>query len=151
MKMSRIAWVMIPVVAMAWTALAGPQKQEKPNASAAVGCMRSINTAEVYYEKTYKLGYSPTLASLGDPEGGAAPSAKAADLLVHALASGKMAGYTFVYKSGTPDKEGRIHTYTVVARPVKWQEGLLSIFTDDTGKIRGTKENREPTAQDDLL
>ena len=113
--------------------------------------MRSINTAEVYYDKTYGKSFSPALAALGVPAEGNAPSAAAANLLVNELAGGRIAGYVFVYKSGAPDKDARITTYTVVARPVKWQKGFLSIFTDETGKIRGTRENREPTAQDELL
>ena len=121
------------------------------NEASAVGSMRSINTAEVYYDIIYHQGYSPTLAALRVSGKGSPPTAAAAALLDDTLTSGRKAGYVFVYKSGTPDKDGRINTYTLVARPVKWQEGLLSIFTDETGKIRGTRENREPTARDELL
>ncbi|HXZ19183.1 MAG TPA: hypothetical protein VEG63_04490 [Candidatus Acidoferrales bacterium] len=149
--MNRIAWVLIPAVALAWAASASAQKPEKPDPETAIGCMRSINTAEVTYDMTYHKGYSPTLAALRVSGKGERPTAAAAGLLNDALSSGRMAGYVFVYKSGAPDKDGRINTYTVVARPEKWQKGLLSIFTDQTGKIRGTRGNREPTAQDELL
>jgi len=149
--MKRIAWVLIPAVALAWAASAGGQKPEKPDPQTAIGCMRSINTAEVTYDMTYHKGYSATLAVLKASGKGEPPTAAAAGLLDDTLTSGRMAGYIFVYKSGVPDKDGRIDTYTVVARPEKWQKGLLSIFTDQTGKIRGTRENREPTRQDELL
>jgi hypothetical protein len=38
--------------------------------SSAVGSLRSINTAEVFYDKQYKKGFSPTLISLGVPPEG---------------------------------------------------------------------------------
>ncbi len=151
MNINRLASVLIPVVAVVWAASAGPQKAAKPDPDTAVGCMRSINTAEVYYDRTYGKGYSPSLAALGVRGKGEPPTAVAAALLDDALSGGRKAGYTFVYKSGPPDKDGHISTYTVVARPVKWQQGLLSIFTDESGKIRGTREDRAPTAQDDLI
>jgi hypothetical protein len=150
MRKTRILWVLIPVAVVAWVA-AAPQKSEQPDPDRAVGSMRSINTAEVYYDKTYGKGFSPTLAALGVSDKGTPPTAAAAALLDNTLTGSKKAGYVFVYKSGVPDKDGRINTYTVVARPAKWQKGLLSIFTDETGKIRGTTENREPTVHDKPL
>ncbi len=151
MRKSRTLWVLIPTAAVVLVAAGGAQKSEKPDPDTAVGSMRSINTAEVFYDKAYGKGFSPTLAALGIPDKGTPPTAAAAGLLDNSLTGGKKAGYVFVYKSGAPDKDGRINTYTVVARPAKWQKGLLSVFTDETGKIRGTSEKREPTAQDEPL
>src|SRR5208283_3120886 len=56
--------------------------------STAVGCIRSINTAEVYFAKEYKNGWSPTLAALGVPPEGVKPSATAAGLLDNSLTGG---------------------------------------------------------------
>ena len=155
MKRTRLAWVLIPLAALTLAASTGAQKPEKPDSDGAILCMRAINTAEVYYSEIHKKGYSGTFEVSRNSGDDAAKTSMAAVILndyFHlTLTIGKKAGYVFVYKGGAPDKDGRVNTYAVVARPEKWQEGLLSIFTDQTGKIRGTRENREPTAQDELL
>jgi hypothetical protein len=117
----------------------------------AVGCLRSINTAEVFYAKEYKKGFSPTLASLGPPPEGAKPSASAAGLLDNSLTGGKKSNYVFTYKAGRPNASWRITTYSVVARPAQWQKGLWTFFTDQTGIIRGTDENRAARVSDPPL
>jgi type IV pilus assembly protein PilA len=117
----------------------------------AVGSLRSINTAEVFYYKQYKKGFSPTLISLGVPPDGTKPSASAADLLDNSLTGGKKNNYVFTYEAGRPDATGRVSTYTVSARPAKWQTGVQSFFTDQTAIIRGTSENRATTASDPPL
>jgi hypothetical protein len=117
----------------------------------AVGCLRSINTAEVYYAKEYKKGFSPTLASLGAPPEGTKPSATAANLLDNSLTGGSKSNYIFTYKAGRPNASWRITTYSVVARPTKWQKGLWSFFTDQTGIIRGTDEDRAARVSDPPL
>lgn len=119
--------------------------------ASAVGCLRSINTAEVYYQKQYKMGWSPTLASLGVPQDGTKPSASAAGVLDNSLTSGKRNNYVFVYKAGKPDATGQISTYTVTASPAKWRAAMWSFFTDDSGIIRGTQENRPARASDPPL
>jgi len=127
--------------------LSPPSEAEE---STAVACLRSINTAEVFYYKEYKKGFSPTLTSLGMPPEGTKPSASAAGLLDNSLTGGKKNNYVFTYKAGRPDA-GKISTYTVTARPAKWQTGVRSFFTDQTAIIRGTDENRAPTASDPVL
>jgi hypothetical protein len=117
----------------------------------AVGSLRSINTAEVYYAKEYGKGYSPTLAALGVPPEGTKPSATAAGLLDNSLTGGVRHNYVFQYQPGEPKADGKINTYAVSARPAKWQKGIWSYFTDDTGKIRGTDENRAARASDPPL
>ena len=114
----------------------------------AVGSIRSINTAEAYYAKEYKMGWSPTLAALGVPQDGMKPSATAAGLLDDSLTRGKKANHIFTYRAGKPDATGKITTYTLSVRPVKWHEGLWNFFDDETGIIRGTTENRAATASD---
>jgi hypothetical protein len=117
----------------------------------AVGCIRSINTAEVYYAKEYKQGWSPTLVSLGVPPEGTKPSAMAANLLDNPLTGGRQANHVFTHKPGKPDADGKINTYTLSVRPVKWHAGLWNFFDDESGIIRGTKENRAATVSDPPL
>ena len=119
--------------------------------SSTVGSLRSINTAEVFYDKQYRKGFSPTLISLGVPHDGTKPSASAAGLLDNSLPDGKKNNYVFTYEAGGPDATGKISTYTVSARPAKWQLGVPSFFTDQTAIIRGTDENRAATASDPAL
>ena len=129
------------------------QTTSKPDlrAEQAVGSTRSLNTAEVFYAKTFKKGFSPTLASLGVPRKGAKPSASKADLLDNSLTSGRRNHYVFTYTAGALDADGTIKTYTFTARPAKWHQGMWSFFTDETAIIRGTAENRTPTANDPPL
>jgi hypothetical protein len=128
--------------------LSPPSEADQENA---VGSLRSINTAEVFYYKQYKKGFSPTLVSLGVPPDGTKPSASAAGLLDNSLTSGKKNNYVFTYEAGRPAATGMISTYTVSARPAKWQPGVQSFFTDQTAIIRGTNENRAATAGEPAL
>jgi len=120
----------------------------KGDQASAVACLWSISTGEAYYSTQYKMGWSPTLASLDQPQGGAKPSASAAGLVTHSLASGQTNNYVFTYKAGKKDASGKISTYTVTASPVEWHPGLWSFFTDETEIIRGTPENRATTVSD---
>jgi hypothetical protein len=113
-----------------------------------VGALWSINTAEAVYSARYETGWSPTLASLGQPEEGAKPSASAAGLLTRSLASGQTNNYVFTYKAGKKDASGKISSYTVTASPAQWHAGLWNYFTDETEVIRATPENRAATASD---
>lgn len=116
--------------------------------ASAVGSLRSINTAEVYYSRHYPSGFSPTLLSLGVPPKGVQPSASAADLLNNSLTSGTRNAYIFTYTAGSKDSSGKITTYTVTARPITWERGVRSFFTDQTGLIRWTDKHRAPRATD---
>jgi hypothetical protein len=142
---------LVSALALAWVASASPQEPKRTGSDAVIWAMRVINTAEVSYEQGSGKGWSPTLAALGASANGYKPAAKDVTMLNDALAGVKQAGYKLVYKGGAADKDGRINTYRVAARPVKWQQGALSVYTDDTGKIRGTSENRAPSVQDPPL
>jgi hypothetical protein len=121
------------------------------NQAAAVGSLRTINIAESTYTREYKAGYSPTLAALGKPVGGSPPSASAAGLIDRVLAAGTKSGYTFTYTPGPKDGAGHIKSYTVTARPMNDRTGRNSYFTDQTGVIRQTSEDRPATAKDPPL
>ena len=116
-----------------------------------IGSIRSINTAEAYYAKEYKAGFSPTLAALGVPPEGTKPSPAAAGLLDNNLTNGTKANHVFTYRAGKPDVSGKISTYTLSVRPVKWHQGLWNFFDDESRIIRGTKENRAATVSDPPL
>jgi hypothetical protein len=111
--------------------------------------IRIILAAEITYADTYKAGYSPSLAALGPPAAGTPPSASAADLIDSVLAGGSKLGYTFTYRAGPCDAAGHIKTFTVVGRPAIYGEtGSKSYFTDDSGIIRQTNQDRPATPQD---
>jgi len=151
MSKNRVILGLAAFATLAGASFASPQEPKKTGSDAVIWAMRVINTQEVNYEQGTGKGWSPTLAALGASANGHKPSAKDVTQLNDALAGAKEAGYKLVYTSGAPDKDGRISTYTVAARPVKWKEGALSVYTDDTGKIRGTSENRAPTVEDPPL
>jgi hypothetical protein len=119
------------------------------NEASAVGSLRSINTGEVTYASTYGKSFSPTLTALGPPAQGIQRSADAADLIDSLLAGGQKSGYNFIYTPGPRDAEGRILSYTVVARPATLGvTGNRSFFTDETGVLRVTLEYRPAVASD---
>src|SRR5258706_1345505 len=73
----------------------------KAHQATAVADLRAINAAEIVYAERYNAGYSPTLVALGDPAGGAQPSASGAGLVESSLASGMRAGYEITYTPGS--------------------------------------------------
>jgi hypothetical protein len=131
-------------VALAQKTATPPSEEEQAHA---IGCMRTINTAEVAYAGTYNQGYSPSLAALAEVEG-KPPTASAAGLIDTSLGSGKRNGYIYEYHAGPKNAQGQIKTYTVTARLMKWQRGVQSFFTDQTAVLRWTKENRAATVKD---
>jgi hypothetical protein len=121
------------------------------NQANAVGSLRTINVAEASYAETYKTGFSPNLAALRHGGPGVSPSATRAGLIDGVLAGGKKAGYRFVYSPGSKNQAGQIISYTVVARPLDDTCGNRSFFTDESGAIRQSEENRAATVKDSPL
>ncbi len=119
--------------------------------SYALGGVRTINTAEDYYTRTFGKGYSPDLVSLGQAPLGAVPSAEHAGVVADHLANGRWRNYVFTYKAETARSDGKIGAYTLIARPVKWEKSSASFFTDQTGVIHWTRENRAATAKDPTI
>ena len=88
------------------------------NESAAVGGVRTINTAEVTYSSTYpSVGFTGTLSNLGGSGSPCTSATNNACLIDSVLAAGTKSGYTFAVGagsgSGTPQP-----TYTITASPV---------------------------------
>jgi hypothetical protein len=57
--------------------------------------------------------------------------------------------YTLQYTPGRPDAESRIASYSLTARPGNF--GYLSYYTDETGVMRATREDRAATVQDPVV
>jgi type IV pilus assembly protein PilA len=126
--------------------------------SMAVSNLREIKTAAVSYQSQHKIGYPPSLVALGPPAPNEKPSCRAADLIDPLLASGEKSGYVFTYTPGPSVEKpaagcpSGVQAYTVAARPLRYQEtGTRSFFTDETGVIRSTSEDRAATKDDPPL
>jgi hypothetical protein len=147
-----IAGLLCATVLVPRCAAAG-QKNEPPSkmVEGAEAGTRTIVTAEMTYSRTYNTGFSRSLAELGGPAAGSPVSASRAFLVDELLAAGKKGGYVFVYKPSTKGKDGKTNSYTLNVRPIKWQKGLNSIFTDQSGVIHETAEDRAATAKDPEL
>jgi len=124
-----------------------------PNEESAVGSLRTINTAAVTYSSAFPdLGFPESLAVLGVPssqpgaEENAEPNPEHAGLIDSVLSSPPFEkdGYRFSYQKLS------LTEYSATARPVKFgSTGTKSFFTDQSGVIRSTDEDRDPTREDD--
>ena len=115
------------------------------NQAAAVGTLRTENSAEALYWSNWMSGYSPTMAVLGGTPGAAGATCAVNGLLDNVLAAdpASKAGYTFVYTpavawTGTnPSCAGGFNTYAIDATPiVVGSTGQNSYCTDESGVIR---------------
>jgi hypothetical protein len=120
---------------------------EKPvsNEASAFSALRNINTAQSVYAKEHPdRGFAPSLRDLGPSPG--------AELIDEVLASGLKSRYTITMVGAPPDSGGRIRRYTLIARPQHFgKDETRSFFTDESGVIHATPENRAPTIQDPVL
>jgi hypothetical protein len=113
--------------------------------SSAVGSVRTINTAQIEYARIHPdKGFASSLAELGPKPGDA--------LIDEFLAKGRRYRYVILLTAAPPDPSGHITQYTVTARPQKYGKyGTRCFFSDESGVIRFTAEDRAPTAQDPAL
>jgi hypothetical protein len=138
------------------------------NASGSMDSLRTINRAEHVYAVTYpKVGFSPTLRSLGDLDC-REPSLRCAGLIDSNLSSGVEIGYRYTYAPVPASKEGgAVIAYSVHADPIaepgessggstesmfglKHTSILRHFFTDQTGVIR-YESGREAGPQSPVL
>jgi hypothetical protein len=63
-----------------------------------------------------------------------------------AVQSAQTAGYQLQYAPGVASADGRVHGYTLTARSGYY--GFRNFYTDETGILRATQENRAATPQD---
>jgi len=127
------------------------------NQAAAEGLLRTINFAALSYKSTYANGFPRDLKTLGPASAGSSPSCDAANLIATLPASGKKGGYIFQYNPRRPVEKPAtgcvpgVTGYSISARPLYFgQTGRRSFFTDDSGVIRWTDDNRPATANDAL-
>ena len=116
------------------------------NEATAVGSMRTLNTAAVTYAATYPdIGYPAAIAAMV-AAGNEEPSPEHAGLIEPILGSGEKSGYRFTYVP--KGKEG----YSITGRPLEFGvTGTRSFYTDESGVIRSTNEDRQPTIADEPL
>jgi hypothetical protein len=117
------------------------------NEATAVGSLRTYNTALVTYSSSFpEIGFPASLTALGGG-GGGPDHAGLVDNLLGSPPFQKY-GYSFSYRQISKSE------YTISARPVADTSGAdvaRSFFTDQTGVIRSTQEDRDATADDPPL
>jgi hypothetical protein len=99
----------------------------------AVEAIDELRVALTAYAGAEAGGYPQNLEPLGPPARLAAQLAQSD-------------GYQIQYTPGPPDANGTIRTYSIEARAGNY--GYRSFYTDITGVIRGTSENRAATNLD---
>ena len=80
--------------------------------------------------------YPSSLEALGE-------SAKAA------IRPAAAAGYEIQFNPGSPNTSGQIAGYSLVCRPSNY--GYRNFYSDETGVIHSTRENRPATSQDPVI
>jgi hypothetical protein len=113
-----------------------PEQQGNPTAQAearAIESLQDVRTALSEYASAQGGAYPRLFEALGDRGHTAAQLAQST-------------GYQVLYTPGPVEADGRIRTYTLQARAGNY--GFRSFYTDDSGLIRATRENRAATAQD---
>ncbi|MBI4467474.1 MAG: hypothetical protein HY656_08640 [Acidobacteria bacterium] len=136
--------------------------------------LERINTAARTYAERYHNGYPPTLTAFGPPPDGGGPNCNHSDSLI--LLSDKAVmtseftfehrGYRFEYRPGArlprsaPGCTPGVQGYSLSARPLPYSSSSWithrkvtgeSFFTDETGVIHHTEEDRAATAADPPL
>jgi len=112
------------------------------NESNAVQSMKTISLAERQYASANpSVGFAPSLSLLGPAPGPGWINSE--------LAQGRKEAYEFcLYADNTSDATHR-PSFVLVARPRTFHHGAIrSFYTDDSGVIRFTAENRPATASD---
>ncbi len=113
-----------------------PQRQGNPTAMAeerAVQSLREVRAALTDYASSQGGGYPRQFEALGERVRAAAQLAQSVS-------------YQLQYTPGPVEADGGIHTYALQARAGNY--GFRSFYTDNSGVIRATRENRPATAQD---
>ena len=122
----------------------GPGHSDNP----AVGVVRWVVTNLNIYAKSYpEIGFPPRVQALSGPPDGEA-SADHAMLIDPMFLEDPLIvdGYEFRYTRSAPDH------FRLIVIPVEYGKGgTVSFFTDETGVIRSTDENRTPNENDKPL
>lgn len=141
--------------------------EQKAAEASAVQTLRQLRWALRRYAITYpEAGLPADLAVLGSPEESVGesldgvegffeaedpPNADHAGLLTNTMATNQFVqdGYYFRYQLRVGGSDG---AYSIIARPTQYGEtATRSFYTDETGEVRGTNENREATVRDEPI
>jgi type II secretory pathway pseudopilin PulG len=121
---------------IAWLAVPWRMSDSKSAAEArAREALASLQSALIAYQ-TSERSFPQTLEPLGDRARQAAQAAQS----VH---------YTLQYSPGMPDSDGRVKSYTLLARAGNF--GYLNFYLDESGVLHATAEDRPATVQDQTL
>ena len=130
------------------------------NQASAVGSLRTLVTANISYDSTYGVRFSPSLGALGGPAGAAAANCGQALLIDSVLSNAgagntsQKSGYTFTYVPGAPYTGplpagcvAGVNNFTVTAVPVVLnQTGQNSYCVDESGVVRFNPTGVAPAA-----
>jgi hypothetical protein len=122
------------------TTLSAPTAMTAASESAAVGGVRTLNTAEVSYAATFPgRGFTCTLSDLGGMGSGGGPTEHQAMMIDPRLASGKKSGYVFALSGcdGTPASR-----YTITAVPLDPISGTRAFCADESAVIRFSPDGK---------
>jgi hypothetical protein len=138
-----LRWGMLlgAVLAAVWSFLwfIVPERQGNPTTQAetrAADALREIREALGSYASAKNGAYPQGLEPLGEPVRTAAQLAQSVN-------------YQIQYTPGPSETDGVIRTFTLQARAGNY--GFRSFFTDDSGVMRATRENRAAAAADPPL
>ena len=124
------------LAATAWLALpwkiSGTQPDAESRALETLGAMQQ----ELAAYQGSEDGFPSSLEGLGDRVRFEAEKAQSAH-------------YTVQYSPGKPDAAGHLKSYMLTARAGNF--GYMNFYTDESGVIRGTRENRAASVQDATL
>ncbi|MGA8144792.1 MAG: hypothetical protein WB987_12960 [Candidatus Acidiferrales bacterium] len=121
------------LVAVGWFAVPWHMSGSKSEAEArARDALTTIQAALAGYVSS-EAAFPSSLEALGDTARIAAQKAQ-------------LGHYTLQYTPGKPDADGRVKSYILVARPGNF--GFRSYYTDESGVVRATNEDRAATVQD---
>jgi hypothetical protein len=113
-----------------------PERQGNPTTAAesrAVQALQEVRAALSEYASAEGGAYPRQFEALGERAQAAAQLSQSA-------------GYQLQYTPGPVEADSRIRTYTLQCRAGNY--GFRSFFTDESGVLRSTRENRTATAQD---
>lgn len=118
---------------MVWVAL--PLRMLNPTVQAegrALEAMTNVRAALASYAQA-QGAFPDALEALGNPARAAAQWAQTG-------------GYQLQYAPGPPGPDDRVHNYSLSARAGNY--GYRNFFSDETGIVRSTREDRAATSQD---
>lgn len=125
--------LLVILAAVGWFAVPWHMGGSKAESEArARDAIKTIQETLAAYESS-EATFPSSLESLGDTARVAAQKAQ-------------LGHYTLQYTPGKPDADGRVKSYTLIARPGNF--GFLSFYSDETGILRATVEDRAATVQD---